>query len=277
MENKSDYCLYIWPNTYNIFIDIAKALKWNLEQQGNTVVISEDLVTNAINTVIFGANESIYNNFSIHIPKEAIIYNFEQLYDGCRWDNPRYLNILKDREIWDYSVFNINWLQKKGLGKLIKHMKIKYAPTLEFKFENFPDFEDIDILFIGSMNERRQFIFDQLQKVAPHLNIIFRNNVWGIDKNELIARSKIILNIHYYLTGILETPRISQVVANDKFIISELSNADDQADWPGIVFVPYNELVNTVLHYSQQPNECMNLAKKSYEYFKLSGFNSDKS
>lgn len=263
-----DYCLYLWPTTYKVFIDVARALKWNLEQQGNTVIISEDLLTNAKNTVIFGANNSIYNTSSINIPKEAIIYNFEQLYDDCHWDNPRYLNILKDREIWDYSLHNINWLQKKGLGKLIKHMKINYAPTLEFKSKIFPDFEDIDVLFIGSMNNRRQLIIKQLKEVAPNLNIIFTNNIWGIPRNELIARSKIILNIHYYLTGILETPRISQIVANNKFIISESSNPDDELDWPGIIFVPYNEIVNTVLNYYQQSNERIKLAKKAYNYFK---------
>ncbi|OQR53165.1 DNA-binding protein, partial [Bacillus sp. CDB3] len=32
-----DYCLYIWPTTYKVFIDVVRALKWNLEQQGNTV------------------------------------------------------------------------------------------------------------------------------------------------------------------------------------------------------------------------------------------------
>ncbi|PEJ66375.1 DNA-binding protein [Bacillus wiedmannii] len=263
-----DYCLYLWPTTYKVFIDVVRALKWNLEQQDNTVIISENLLTNAKNTVIFGANNSIYNTSSINIPKKAIIYNFEQLYDDCHWDNPQYLNILKDREIWDYSLHNINWLQKKGLGKSIKHMKINYAPTLEFKSKIFPDFEDIDVLFIGSINDRRQLIIKQLKELAPHLNIIFTNNIWGIPRNELIARSKIILNIHYYLTGILETPRISQIVANNKFIISELSNPNDELDWPGIIFVPYNEIVNTVLHYSQKPNERIKLAKKAYNHFK---------
>lgn len=215
-----DYCLYIYPNTYHYFIDVARALKWNLEQQGHRVIISKDLLINTKNTIIFGANTAGIDS-SIKIPKKAIIYNLEQLYDGCPWDNSEYLNISKDREVWDYSLNNIKWLQKKGLEKSIKHMKINYAPTLEFKPGIFPEIEDIDILFIGTKNERRQLVINQLQKLAPNLNIIFANQIWGIPRNELIARSKIILNIHYYLTGILETPRISQIVANNKFIISE--------------------------------------------------------
>lgn len=43
--------------------------------------------------------------------------------------------------------------------------------------------EDIDILFIGALNPRRQAIFDQLKIVAPNLNIVFKNNAWGISYN----------------------------------------------------------------------------------------------
>ncbi|PEF60937.1 DNA-binding protein [Bacillus cereus] len=262
-----DYCLYIYPDAYHYFIDVARALKWNLEQEGHTVIISKDLLINTENIIIFGANNPGITT-SINIPKTAIIYNLEQLHDGSPWKNSHYLQILKDREIWDYNLHNIKWLQKKGLGKSIKLMKVTYAPTLEFKPKIFSEIEDIDVLFIGNKNERRQVIINQLKKVAPNLNIVFTNNIWGIPRNELIARSKIILNIHYYLTGMLETPRISQIVANNKFIISESSNLDDELDWPGIIFVPYNELVNTVLDYYQQSKKRIMLAEKAYNYFK---------
>lgn len=101
--------------------------------------------------------------------------------------------------IWDYSKQNIEWLKQKGVGKEIKHVEMNYAPTLEIKKDAFEDeiTEDIDILFIGALNPRRQAIFDQLKAVAPNLNIVFKNNAWGIVRNELIARAKIILNIHF--------------------------------------------------------------------------------
>ena len=62
--------------------------------------------------------------------------------------------------IWDYSKQNIEWLQHKGVGKEIKHVEMNYAPTLENKKDAFEDeiIEDIDILFIGALNPRRQAI-----------------------------------------------------------------------------------------------------------------------
>ncbi|EEM12220.1 hypothetical protein [Bacillus pseudomycoides] len=263
-----DYCLYIWPYTYGSFIDVARALKWKLEQQGKTAIISETLLTNANNTIVFGAHSYVHT--PVKIPEDAIIYNLEQLYDGCPYDNIIYRNILKNRIVWDYSPQNIAWLKKKELGKEVKRVKMNYAPTLKIKTDTFikPISEDIDVLFIGTMNERRQEVFDQLKRLAPDLNIIFKSNVWGILRNELIARAKIILNIRYYLTGILETPRVSHAVANHKFIISESSSPEDEVEWPGIIFVPHEKIAETVLEYLQKPEERKMLAEKAHDYFK---------
>ena len=82
-----------------------------------------------------------YNCFGAHtyahsphlLPKNAIIYNLEQLYEGSPYAHPLYLMLLKDKEIWDYSKQNIEWLKQRGVGKEIKHVGMNYAPTLEIK------------------------------------------------------------------------------------------------------------------------------------------------
>ncbi len=83
----------------------------------------------------------------------------------------------------------------------------------------------------------------------------------------MIARSKIILNIHFYLLGILETPRVSYAVANKKFIISENSNPEDEIEWPGIVFTPYEKIVENVMKYIELPEERTKLAEKAFNHF----------
>jgi len=271
LNKEYDYCLFICPKTYGSFIDVARALKWRLEQEGNTAIISETILENVKNTIVFGAHTYAHNPNLL--PRNAIIYNLEQLYEGSPYAHPFYLMLLKDKEIWDYSKQNIAWLKQKGVGKEIKHVEMNYAPTLEIKKDAFDEelTEDIDILFIGALNPRRQAIFNQLKAVAPHLNIVFKNNAWGIVRNELIARSKIILNIHFYLSGILETPRVSYAVANKKFIISENSNPEDEMEWPGIVFTPYEKIIENVMTYIKLPEERMKLAEKAYNHFEAKG------
>ncbi|CAM3807591.1 MULTISPECIES: DNA-binding protein [Bacillus cereus group] len=271
LNKEYDYCLFICPKTYGSFIDVARALKWRLEQEGNTAIISETILENVKNTIVFGAHTYAHNPNLL--PKNAIIYNLEQLYEGSPYAHPFYLILLKDKEIWDYSKQNIKWLKQKGIGKEIKHVGMNYAPTLEIKKDAFDDeiTEDIDILFIGALNSRRQAILDQLKAVAPNLNIVFKNNAWGIARNELIARSKIILNIHFYLSGILETPRVSYAVANKKFIISENSNPEDEMEWPGIVFTSYEKIIENILKYISLPEERIKLAEKAYTHFEANG------
>ncbi|MGZ7149641.1 glycosyltransferase family 1 protein [Bacillus sp. BC08] len=271
LNKEYDYCLFICPKTYGSFIDVARALKWGLEQEGNTAIISETILENVKKTIVFGAHTYAHNPNLL--PKNAIIYNLEQLYEGSPYAHPLYLMLLKDKEIWDYSKQNIAWLKQKGIGKEIKHVGMNYAPTLEIKKDAFDDeiTEDIDILFIGALNSRRQAILDQLKAVAPNLNIVFKNNAWGIARNELIARSKIILNIHFYLSGILETPRVSYAVANKKFIISENSNPEDEMEWPGIVFTSYEKIIENILKYISLPEERNKLAEQAYAHFEANG------
>lgn len=159
LNKEYDYCLFICPKTYGSFIDVARALKWRLEQEGNTAIISETILENVKNTIVFGAHTYAHNPNLL--PKNAIIYNLEQLYEGSPYAHPFYLMLLKDKEIWDYSKQNIAWLKQKGVGKEIKHVGMNYAPILEIKKDAFEDeiTEDIDILFIGALNPRRQAIF----------------------------------------------------------------------------------------------------------------------
>lgn len=55
LNKEYDYCLFICPKTYGSFIDVARALKWRLEQEGNTVIISETILGNVKNTIVLSA------------------------------------------------------------------------------------------------------------------------------------------------------------------------------------------------------------------------------
>ncbi len=65
--------------------------------------------------LFFGAHT--YAHSPHLLPKNAIIYNLEQLYEGSPYAHPLYLMLLKDKEIWDYSKQNIEWLKQRGVGK----------------------------------------------------------------------------------------------------------------------------------------------------------------
>lgn len=164
-------------------------------------------------TIILGANtqpNAIY-------PDNCVIYNLEQMSIGSPWMNNAYINLLGRYEIWDYSHQNIAELKKVGIEA--KYCGIGYAPELT----KIPKVnEDIDVVFYGSINDRRKKILDELAKYCS-IGIAIG---YGEQRDKTIARGKIILNMHYYESKIFEMVRCSYLMANKKLILSE--NSEDK-------------------------------------------------
>ncbi|MHC4843687.1 MAG: hypothetical protein ACYTEE_07795, partial [Planctomycetota bacterium] len=75
--------------------------------------------------------------------------------------------------------------------------------------------------------------------------------VYGVERDHYISRAKIVLNIHFYETKVFEIVRVSYLLANKKFVISEPGN-DQELESPfrdGLVFLPYNGLVEECVKY----------------------------
>ena len=93
------------------------------------------------------------------------------------------------------------------------------------------DTKDIDILFIGTMNARRQTILDSLRErfskdkdknKDKDINIHVVSTLFGDDLVQLLQRTKIVINLHYYTDSILEVFRIFDIMQNSRcHIISE--------------------------------------------------------
>ncbi len=171
------------------------------------------------------------------LPENAIIFNLEQITEDSNWMTVNYLNLLKTHEVWDYSHRNILELAK--LGVKAKYCGIGYAPELT-KISKREE-EEIDVLFYGSLNPRRMKVLNELGK---HCRVATAPG-YGEQRDKVIARSKIIINIHFYESKIFELVRCSYLMANSKCIVSELGN-DLELEKPfygGIFFSPYENLV----------------------------------
>lgn len=215
----------------------------------------EDKLPDEINKynkcLVFGGN--LICNREITFPDNTIIINMEQLYDNSPWNNRKYLNILKHYDFWDYNTTNLAWLENK-IGKRGKLFELGYSECLKF-ISNEEHEKDIDVLFYGSFNDRRMKIYNELKDKG--LNVVFRDDLWGLERWKLISRSKIILNIHYYPCKYFEPLRILPLVINGKFVINEDSsiNNDYQDIKDCIVTVPYESLVETVITYLNNDNK----------------------
>ncbi len=213
---------------------------YGLKSLGYETTLLKPLDPEAIN-VLFGAHESDWSSLSAQAP-HIIIYNWEQVSPEVPWFNLSYFRQLLNTQVWDYNTNNIKLLQAAGVSN-IEHVPLGYCPELSEiplpahlinntsqLIDAQPEMveQDIDVLFYGSISPRRKQTLDAIR--ARGLNVVSTENMQATGKKraELIARAKVVLNIHYYETvGIFEIVRVSYLLANHKAVVSELSPQTD--------------------------------------------------
>lgn len=194
-----------------------------------------------------------------------VFFNLEQL-EGPPPDKEcieRFRGTFERFILWDYSQKNIALLA--SLGIRAKHCGIGYSPALS-KIKHEHD-EDIDILFYGSMNDRRKRLVDTLKRTG--INVVTLFDKYGKERDGYIARSKVILNVHFYESKIFEIVRCSYLMANRKCIVSEsgLDTGLEDRYRDGIAFAGYDDIVPTCLELLGDKPKRSFIAERGFEIF----------
>ncbi|SPL72430.1 glycosyltransferase family protein [Acinetobacter stercoris] len=144
------------------------------------------------------------------------------------WLDESYLNKLrKSKFIYDYSKKNINHLLKEGISiEKIGYFPISailnYKDYLAEKYNyNFNGIKENDVLFYGNTNSpRRQKMLEILNQ---HFKVRVEENLYGYEMLKAIDESRIVINIHYYESALLETTRIYECLSMGACVVSETS------------------------------------------------------
>ena len=243
-------------------LEVAESIHYALLNLGFDSILTDNLFSFDRTNIIIGGHllDKILN---INIPNDSIIYNFEQIDKDSAWLTASYIELLKNNEVWDYSIENINNLNKLGVINVI-HMPVGHVKQMERIEKSIH--QDIDILFYGSINERRKKILDQLRSAG--LNIVTLFGVYGNDRDALISRAKIVLNIHFYESKIFEIVRISYLLSNGICVVSENGNDKSEKQFnESIILTNYDDLVSTCLKLLNEPNERAKISKNGQEFF----------
>lgn len=245
------------------FNEVAECLRAAFVELGHEASIVYSSFECQGRTVVLGAH--LLNSIPApDIPMDLIIWNLEQIFPGSPWLTNEYVELLRGGheefnfnstnrklEVWDYSQSNIDELKKLGIEA--KLMPVGYMPCLT-RIENVPN-PDIDVLFVGSLNERRQKILDDLHSAG--LKVLHAVNCYGLKRDSLIARAKIVLNVHFYESRVFEIVRCSYLMANRKCVVSE----------SGEVSVPYDSIVSTCVDLVGNDFRREEMAQMGFESF----------
>ena len=262
--------LYIYIK-HIVFKETAIALYHTISNMGYNCKLVNTMDSNSDNYyLILGAH-----NYLDQFPKNYIIYQLEQtnIYiideDGNKkeklFSNRYILTLMNARQVWDYSLSNIKYLKKHYKLKNVYHLPVYYTPyldTMKYHMEERP----IDILFYGSINSRREKILTELGK--KYKVKVYINNLWDKDRDEMIKKSKIVINIHYYQNAILELHRISYLLSNKCLVISENGRDSNQFEKITILSSYTNLIKECDKWLSKTDEERKKMALYSYQQFK---------
>ncbi len=164
--------------------------------------------------------------------ERRIVFQMEQSVSS-RWFTGKYLQMLRGSlAVLEYSLKNIEFLDINGIsypdihylpvGSSPKYMANVVAQHFEKKW---------DVLFYGDAKSspRRRRMLEALQR---YFDVRICSEVFGEDMAREICRARVVVNIHYYESALLEMPRIQECLSLGVPVVSESSS--DQADYPEI-------------------------------------------
>ena len=209
------------------FSEIAETAFYGLKMLGHKATIrANEFIDDGLN-IVFGAH-LLTPAQAAKLPQKSIIYNLEQIDPSSQWSGIK--SLLGRHPVWDYSLRNIKMLTEMGYGDGVFHVPVGYVPEMT-RIATASE-EDIDVLFYGSVNERRKAVLDALVKEGLKVEALF--GVYGAVRDTYIARAKVVLNLHYYESSIFELVRVSYLLANRKAVVAEChENTETDPDLEG--------------------------------------------
>jgi len=208
-----------------------------------------------------------------HLPKSKYyIYNLEQVnyYPdfpllGLVGDRANFINNAFKNAcvIFDYSKMNIVNYPDDFKRKAV------YLPVPLIDEKTTVYKKEYDVLFFGGMNVRRQKILKYLNENTD-MTIRIVTNVFGEKLNDIIKKSRIVFNIHFKASSLLETSRVHDCMGRSVVISEESIDKETMVDYKEIVkFVPVikedlsnmDDIIETI--QGSLNNVCNTIAEKN--------------
>lgn len=253
-----------FPNAGAAFDDIVDALAYGLSALGCEVDIAfnEPLGGEAVN-ILIGAQMIQFCPGFPALPDHCVVLNAEPMGNPTA-QTIAFRELLRKFPVWDYSKKNISHLAGSGIINSV-YFELGYVQEMTRILNS--DTPDIDVLFYGSLNERRSHIIHALRDAGVKVQYSF--GVFGEDRDLLIGRSKIILNLHFYDDGIFEIVRCSYLMANHKLVVCEVNEDTEIPEGlrSGLACCRYSELVDTCIRLLDAPDLRRSIAERGFQKF----------
>ena len=206
---------------HDAFTDCILTCRQGLSALGYEVHYQQGMLFQGDLNILFCSQLLTWNTIS-QATSQSIIYNWEPASADIGRFVPGYLRQMMHSHVWDYNEGNVRQLKAAGVQD-IHHVPMGYVDDM--RRVPVVDIQDIDVLFYGEINWRRQTIIDAIR--AKGLHVVTSNDtgrMTGEQRDQYIARAKVVLNIHLLdEIKVFEIARVGYLLANKKAVVSELS------------------------------------------------------
>lgn len=216
-----------------VFLEAAEYVLHVIRRLGYCADFRKNRIIPGRINVVFGAHLQLQED--INLPEGTIIFNTEQLLSDSKLLTAKYWQLLNENYVWDYSSANLACIRhdRKSL------FPFTYIP--EMVRDDPKKEKDIDLVFYGTMNPRRREIIGQLKSNGLLVREI--NGLFGPERDEIMFRSKAVLNLHYFQSQIFQQIRCFYPLTQGIPVVSEPFTYDSAPEF-------YHDCVIT----SKKPN-----------------------
>lgn len=198
------------------FLDQARFARHQFRKLGAEVTLGKNRLREDAVNIVFGA----HLGFAAELKERytCVFFNLEQLgHDGAKVGDD-YLKLLRSSAVIDYDLRNLAAFGCKDGD--IPLVSFEYAPYLANTAGSTLQDRPIDLLFFGSINERRQAIFDRIKACGWSVSQ-FDQPLYSEERDHFIRQSKAVFNCHFYESSRFEQARAFHTLSLGTPLISE--------------------------------------------------------
>lgn len=227
------------------FLELGELITFSIEDLGHPCRLGFNTLDRHAKNIVIGTH-LFGESARSRLPESAIILNTEQLgASGHAWTTG-VVALSQRHEVWDYSTRNVSLLNASG-AKRVRLLELGFHPRLERL--TLSSNQDIDVLFYGSLGERRRTLLESIRRRGLTVKSLFE--VYGAERDRWIERSKVVLNCHHYETHIFEVVRVFYLLTNRVAVVGEVG-ADT------LIEAPFDLCIASA-SYETLPDRCAEL------------------
>ncbi|MDE1999230.1 MAG: hypothetical protein KGI52_09925 [Burkholderiales bacterium] len=254
----------IQPSGYihsGAFLELAELVVFGLRKLGIQADLKWNSIDSGCRNILFGVH--LLNTDCIQqLPRDSVLVNTEQLSSVTSGWNSNILKWFRSGfELWDYSDSNIVYLKDAGISN-VKKLGLGYVEGLRRIIHGN---KDVDVLFYGSLNQRRSDVLSKIEWKGFKVKSLF--GVYGRERDNWIGRSKLVLNVHYMESKIFEIVRVFYLMTNSVPVVGEVGSQTkiDKLFLDGVAHTDYDFIPDLIDSILKDPLRLNELARKGFE------------